>query len=101
MMPAVRKRSTARAVALGFTALALVVVGAAAWTLADNQADQRRDLRDRYVDRTAVASSLLDSLFRVAFASQSRDASERFAGKVDAARLEAQAARGQAVYAVI
>src|SRR3954451_17342791 len=101
MMRGVRNQSTARAVALGFTVLALALVGAAAWTLADNQADQRRDLRDRYVDRTAVASSLLDSLFRVAFTSQARDASARFAGKISPARLDAQVARGQAAYAVV
>src|SRR3954453_2985014 len=100
-MVAVLRRTSAGAVALGFTLLALVLTGLAAWALAHNQADQRRDLRARYVDRTVVASSLLDSLFRVAFTSQTRDASERFAGKVDTARLNAKAARGQTAYVVI
>src|SRR3954451_7178929 len=101
MMTAVRNRTSARALAAGFTVLALALVGVAAWALAHNQSHQRRDLRDRYVDRTAVASSLLDSLFRVAFSSQARDASERFAGNVDAARLDAQAARGQTAYVAV
>src|SRR4051812_17980757 len=101
MMRHVRRPSTSRALAVGLGILVVALVGAAAWALADNQADQRRDLRDRYVDRTAVASSLLDSLFRVAFNAQSRDASERFAGKVDAAHLDAQVARSQAAYAVV
>src|SRR3954453_17732453 len=101
MMLRVRSTTRARWLALGVGLLVVALVGAAAWTLADNQADQRRDLRDRYVDRTAVASSLLDSLFRVAFTSQARDASARFAGKISPARLDAQVARGQAAYAVV
>src|SRR4051812_11881050 len=101
MLRGVRNQSPARAVALGFTVLALALVGAAAWTLADNQADQRRDLRDRYVDRTAVTASLVDSLFRVAFTGQARDASDHLAGKVSAARLDAQVARGNQSYAVV
>src|SRR3954466_8159411 len=101
MMRGVRSTTRARWLAIGVGILVVALVGAAAWALADNQADQRRDLRDRYVDRTAVASSLLDSLFRVAFSSQARDASERFAGNVDAARLDAQAARGQTAYVAV
>src|SRR3954447_3490196 len=101
MMPAVRNRTSGRALAAGFTVLALALVGVAAWALAHNQSHQRRDLRDRYVDRTAVASSLVDSLFRVAFTSQARDASQRFAGKVTPARLDAQVARGQQTYALV
>ena len=101
MMPGVRSRSTARWLAIGLGVLVVALVAAAAWALADNQSDQRRDLRDRYVDRTVVASSLLDSLFRVAFNSQSRDASERFAGKVTTAKLDAQVARGQQTYALV
>src|SRR3954462_8623706 len=93
MMRGVRNQSTARAVAVGFTVLALALVGAAAGTLADNQADQRRDLRDRYVDRTAVTASLVDSLFRVAFTGQARDASDHLAGKVSAAPPAPRGAR--------
>src|SRR4051812_15646978 len=101
MMRDVRSTTRARWMAAGVGLLVVALISAAAWALADNQADQRRDLRDRYVDRTAVASSLLDSLFRVAFNAQSRNASERLAGKVTRAQLDAQVARGQQSYAVV
>src|SRR3954452_12658855 len=101
MMPGVRSPTRARRLAIGVGRLVVALIGAAAWALADNQADQRRDLRERYVDRTAVASSLLDSLFRVAFSAQSRDASERYAGKVTPKQLDAQVTRGQQAYALV
>src|SRR3954452_24473896 len=97
----VPRRPAPGALALGLTLLALALIGVAAWTLADNQADQRRDLRNRFVDRTAVASSLVDSLFRVAFTSQARDASERLGGPLSAADLDAQARRNQVVYVAV
>src|SRR4051794_40956537 len=101
MMRVVRSTTRARWLAIGIGLLVVALIGAAAWALADNQADQRRDLRERYVDRTAVASSLLDSLFRVAFTAQSRDASERLAGKVTRAQLDAQVKRGRQTYALV
>src|SRR3954466_4318922 len=101
MMLRVRSTTRARWLALGVGLLVVALIGAAAWALADNQADQRRDLPDRHVDRTAVASSLLDSLFRVAFNSSSRDASERYAGNVTGKQLDAQVARGQQAYALV
>src|SRR3954466_10666288 len=101
MMRGVRSTTRARWLAIGVGLLVVALIGVAAWALADNQAHQRRDLRDRYVDRTAVASSLLDSLFRVAFNSQSSDSAERFRGKPTAAQLDAQVARSNASYALI
>src|SRR4051794_35730796 len=100
-MVGVLRRTSAGAVALCFTLLALVLTGLAAWALAHNQADQRRDLRARYVDRTAVASSLLDSLFRVAFTSQMRDASERLGVHADTAAMDAMTRRNQLAYAAV
>ena len=48
--------------------LVLVVLGAVGYFLADTQREQRSDLRERYAERTRVASALLDSLFAVAAA---------------------------------
>ena len=59
-------------------------------------ASSARTLRERFAERAEIASALLDSLFRVAFAGQAARARERFGGAtVDRAALEARVARGQ------
>ena len=100
MMRRVRsRRSSAAAFAFGALTLSMILVGLAAWALADNQSHQRRDLRNRYVDRTVVAASLVDALFRVAFTSQARDLSTRYSGNVTSADADALVKRSQSSYA--
>jgi len=84
-------------------ALALAVIGAFAWVLADSQSDQRRELRTRYEDRARIASSLVDALFRVAFTPQAQEATERFAGagRVPTPALDAEAEEGSLAYVVV
>src|SRR4051812_1772840 len=83
-------------------ALAVVAIGALAWFLADTQSDQRRDLRARYADRTAVAASLIDSLFRLAFTSQSQQASQQWAAPhISRARLDAAVKRQQLGWSMV
>src|SRR6185503_15327756 len=60
------------------------------------------DLRDRYADRTAVAASLIDSLFNVAFTAQRGQAAERYGGpSIPRERLDAVAKQGQLAYTMI
>jgi signal transduction histidine kinase len=90
------------ALAAILTALALIALGVSAWFLADTQNHQRRDLRDRYADRTAVAASLIDSLFNVAFSSQRDQAAERYSGdSISRERLDAVVKQGQLAYSMI
>jgi signal transduction histidine kinase len=106
MMDAVRRRKVMEGpatLALGLTVLALVAIAVAGFFLADTQSDQRRDLRERYVERTSVASSLLDALFRVAFTAQAEEAAERYgdADGITQAQLDADARRDENAYRVI
>ena len=84
-----------------FVVAALVAVAAGAWLLADSQADQRRELRERYADRVDVASALIGSLLAVAYNGQRGDAAERFAGRVSRARLDAFARTNDSPYLVV
>ncbi len=83
--------------------LALGVIGAAAWVLADSQADQRGELRARYAERSRIASSLVDALFRVAFTPQAQEAAERYGGPGPAPTpaLDAEAKEGNLAYVVV
>ncbi|HEY3190338.1 MAG TPA: ATP-binding protein [Solirubrobacteraceae bacterium] len=97
-----RVRPPVHLLVLGMAVLALAALGVSAWFLGQTQADQRHDLGERYIQRTTVASALVDALFRVAFTSAARDASERFAGAgVTRERLDRQVAQGQASYAFV
>jgi signal transduction histidine kinase len=104
-MPSVnrgRARDGATLAAIGLTLVVLGAIGVAAWFLADTQSDQRRDLRERYVERTEVAGSLIDSLFAVAFNSGVEQTVERYGGEtVDQAVLDRQVARGQNHYLLV
>jgi signal transduction histidine kinase len=83
-------------------ALAVLALAVSAWFLADTQSQQRTDLRDRYVSRTAVAASLIDSLFGVAFTAQNTQAAQQFGGpRISQARLDRAARQNQLTYAMI
>ena len=74
---------------MAFTLLALSALGIGAFLLARSQERQRDDARERFGQRAEIASSLLDSLFVVAFAGTSQEASERFGGeRIDKDQLE-------------
>jgi signal transduction histidine kinase len=89
-------------VALGLAVVALGALGVSAWFLGQSQADQRHDLRERYVQRTTVAAALVDALFRVAFTSAARDASERLAApRLTREQLDRQVQQGQAAFAFV
>ena len=91
---------TIAAICLGLVMLTALLV--AALFLAHTQADQRRDLRDRYVQRTAVASGLIEAIFRVAFRGQARDASQLYAGpRVRRDVLDVAAANNNVSYMLI
>jgi signal transduction histidine kinase len=82
--------------------LATAALAVSAWFLAGTQSDQRRDLRDRYSDRTQIAASLIDALFRVAFTGQAQQDAERYGGPhIDQARLDAAVKQGQLAYTMI
>ena len=91
------------ALALVLTVLALGAITVAGFYLADTQSDQRRDLRERYDERTAVSASLLDALFRVAFVSAAEDAGQRYGGPEAIARkaLDDAVRRENLAYRVI
>ena len=103
MMPVKRLRAAPlHLVALVVAVLALGALGVSAWFLGLTQSDQRHDLRERYVQRTTVAASLVDALLRVAFSAASRDASQGFSGpRVTSAQLDRQVAQGGASYAFV
>src|SRR3954467_10652048 len=90
------------ALAIGLAVLALAALGVSAWFLSDTQSDQRRALRNRYSDRTAIAASLIDSLFRVAFTGQRQQAAEQYSGdRISRAQLDAATKRGSNVYTMV
>src|SRR4051812_35966315 len=90
------------AVAVALTALAVAALAVSAWFLADTQSKQQRDLRDRYADRVVVASSLIDSLFRVAFQGQAQQAADRYsAPRIPQAQLDALVKQGRLAYTMI
>ena len=79
--------------------VALAAVGVAAWLLADSQADQRRELRERYADRVDVATALVGSLLRVAFGGPARGRrASATQGRSRAQALDAAQRRGDAAY---
>jgi signal transduction histidine kinase len=89
-------------VALALIALAVAALGVSAWFLADTQSQQRRDLRERYTSRTAVAASLIDALFRVAFDAQTTQNIQLYSGaRIPQASLDAAVKRGQLAYSLI
>ena len=86
--------------AVAFTLVAFAALGVGAFLLARSQEKQRDDARDRFGQRAEIASSLLDSLFVVAFAGTASEASERFGGDdIDVRQLESRL--GTSRYAVI
>lgn len=88
--------------ALALIMLAVAALGVSAWFLADTQSQQRTDLRDRYVSRTSVASSLIAALFRVAFDAQKAQAAQQFTTpRIPQATLDSAAKQGQLTYTLI
>lgn len=87
--------------ALGFVVVALAAVGVAGWMLADSQADQRAELRERYADRVEVASALVGSLLGVAYDGTRAEAAEDLAGRVGRRDLDALVRAGESQYAVL
>ncbi|HEV2813478.1 MAG TPA: ATP-binding protein [Solirubrobacteraceae bacterium] len=100
-MQRLRVRDSATWLALAFVVVALAAVGLAAFLLAESQADQRRELRERYADRVEVATALIGSLLGVAYNGSREDAAERFSGTVTRRELDAFAERGNAEYLVV
>ena len=89
-------------VALALLALAVIALGVSAWFLATTQSQQRRDLRERYTSRTAVAASLIDALFRTAFNAQTAQDAQLYSGpKVSQARLNRAVKEGRLVYSMV
>src|SRR3954454_3764581 len=86
---------------VAFAALAIAALGVGAYVLANSQSDQRKTLRDRYAERTRVASSLLDSLFLIAFAPQSGQLSQQFKDGGSRQALDRQVKDSNLAYAVI
>src|SRR3954447_1746301 len=99
--PGERQRPRPNALALAFLAIAAIGLGVGAWQLARSQSHDRADLRSRYSSRAAVATALIDSLFRVAFTQQGQQAAQRFSGHVTDKQLAAFAKRNQALYAAV
>jgi signal transduction histidine kinase len=96
-----RHRAT-RPLTLVAIALAAVALVALAWFLAASQNDQRSNLRARYGDRTAIAASLIDSLFRLAFTSQSQQASQQWAAPhISRRQLDAAVKRQQLGWSMV
>jgi signal transduction histidine kinase len=97
-----RPASQSTALAFVLVTLAVLALAVSAWFLADTQSQQRTDLRDRYSSRTAVASSLIDSLFRVAFNGQATQAAQQYGGeRISQARLKRTVQQGQLAYTMI
>src|SRR3954469_8940617 len=99
--PAERQRRRGNALALAFLAIAAIGLGVGAWQLARSQSHDRADLRSRYASRAAVATALIDSLFRLAYTQQGQQAAQRFSGHVSPKALAAFAKRNQVPYAAI
>jgi signal transduction histidine kinase len=98
----IRSTLGSRSPAAALTVLALLVLVVAAVFLADTQSRQREELRLRYADRSVVASALLDSLFRVAFAGARRDATARWmADRIPTEQLDQQAQIGNAAWLAV
>jgi signal transduction histidine kinase len=89
-------------VAVAFIAVAVIALGVSAWFLGSTQSQQRRDLRERYTSRTAVAASLIDALFRTAFDAQSTQAAQLYGGpRISTARLERAVRQGRLRYTMV
>jgi signal transduction histidine kinase len=86
---------------IAFAALAIAALGVGAYVLANSQSDQRKTLRDRYAERTQVASSLLDSLFVIAFAPQAAQLSQQFKDGGSRQALDRQAKSSNLAYSLI
>src|SRR3954468_22691547 len=99
--PAERQRRRGNALALAFLAIAAIGLGVGAWQLARSQSHDRADLRSRYASRAAVATALIDSLFRLAYTQQGQQAAQRFSGHVSPKALATYAKRNQVRYAAV
>lgn len=101
-MRPIRPRQGSSWPVVAFGAVALTVLAIAAFFLAGTQQRQREDLRDRYADRTVIASELLDSLFRVALGGQSAELSSALTGPdVSVAALDRRVAAANARWIVV
>ena len=101
-MSRIRTTDGARAVAWAVGLTLLVALAVTTFLLVDSQRQQRADLRAAYGQRAEIASGVVNSIFRVAFAGQARDAAERYtAERPTRQQLDAAAQQGNTVYVAI
>ena len=92
--------ATAAAYAVGLALL--VALSVTTYLLIDSQQRQREDLRTAYGQRAEIASGVVDSIFRVAFVGQAREAAQRYrAARPSTEQLSAAAREGNAAYTAI
>src|SRR6476469_3435176 len=96
-----RRSMNAGRLVIAFAALAIAALGVGAYVLAHSQSDQRKTLRDRYAERTRVASSLLDSPFVIAFAPQSGQLSKQYPDGSSRQALDRQVKDSNLAYALV
>jgi signal transduction histidine kinase len=95
-------RTTAIRLAIFCSILAFAALVVGAVLLADAQSEQRADQRERFGARAAVAASLVDSLFRVAFVSQMQQVAEQYAsGATSTADMDRAVRRSGQAFRVI
>lgn len=94
--PALRRLRVAMVVGLGGVVLLLAVF---AYFLVDAQRQERQDVEQRFRDVARVSGALTEGLFDVSRASTAQQAAVQFGGpRIDPARLDALARRGQSPY---
>src|SRR6476469_2752363 len=96
-----RRSMNAGRLVIAFAALAIAALAVGGYVLANSQSDQHKTLRDRYAERTRVASSLLDSLFAIAFTPQAAQLSQQFKDGGTRQALDRQVKQGNLTYAMI
>jgi hypothetical protein len=84
---------------VGAVALVVALLAVFAYSLADSQHRQRRDVEKRFHDRATVSAALTDAIFSLSATQTSTQDSLRFGGAtVDRAALIRMARQGQAAY---
>jgi hypothetical protein len=88
-----------RAVFAGSLALIVLLLGFFAYSLADSQQQQRRDLEKRFHDRADVSAAVTDAIFNSAGSQTQLQNAARFGGStIDPATLARAARQSQAPY---
>ena len=90
-----------RALTLGATLLAALILGVFAYLIADANGDEKDDAEKRFRDVAQTSGAVTNGIFQSAFQSTQREAAKDFAGPVEPAALQSFAEQGQSLYVAV